>query len=270
MAAHTEIEWTDATWNPTSGCTKISKGCDNCYAERFSERFRGVRGHAYEQGFDLKLWPERLLLPLSWKRSRRIFVNSMSDLFHKDIPKDFINAVFDTMERASWHTYQVLTKRSSLLRTFVNDKYRHAPSPSHIWLGVSVEDKSTLGRIENLQKTNASIRFLSIEPLLEPLGRLNLEGIDWVIVGGESGPGFRPIDIDWVREVRDQCVDAGIAFFFKQWGGLRPKSGGNLLDGRQWTKYPQSSRLRKTTLSPSKNLNYETARILLKTRTDVS
>src|SRR5882672_1287775 len=184
MADNSQIEWTDATWNPTTGCTKVSSGCDRCYAERFSERFRGTKGHPFESGFDLTLRPSRLTLPLSWKRPRQIFVNSMSDLFHKDIPSEFISRVFDTMETADWHTYQVLTKRSSLLRDFVNRRYPDDPSPFHIWLGVSVEDRSALSRIEHLKQARASIRFLSLEPLLGPLGRLNLTGIQWVIAGG--------------------------------------------------------------------------------------
>lgn len=241
MAQKSEIEWTDATWNPTTGCTKVSKGCDNCYAERFSERFRGLSGHPYEQGFDLKLWQTRLALPLSWKKPRRIFVNSMSDLFHKDIPHEFISEVFQTMRLADWHTYQVLTKRSSLLRNYINKNFIDNPVPAHIWLGVSVENKTVLSRIDHLRQTNASVRFLSLEPLLGSIGRLNLEGIDWVIVGGESGPGFRSINADWVKEIRDQCVDAGVAFFFKQWGGIRPTSGGQLLDGRPWQQYPPTS-----------------------------
>lgn len=238
MAEHSSIEWTDATWNPVTGCTKISRGCDNCYAERFSERFRGVKGHPFEQGFDLRLWPDRLSHPTSWKKPRRIFVNSMSDLFHKDVPREFIHKVFDSMEQASWHTYQVLTKRSSLLREVVNDRYVKEPVPSHIWLGVSVEDRQALSRVEHLRQSNASMRFLSVEPLIAPVGQMNLDGIHWVIVGGESGPGFRTLKADWAREVRDQCVNAGIAFFFKQWGGIRPKSGGNQLDGRIWDQYP--------------------------------
>lgn len=238
MADNSSIEWTDATWNPITGCTKISKGCANCYAERISERFRGVEGHPYEQGFDLRLWPSRLNTPLHWKQSRSIFVNSMSDLFHKDIPKEFIKSVFDTMEKAHWHKYQVLTKRSSLMRDFVNHYYSRTPVPKHIWLGVSIEDRSVLARLEHLREVNASVRFLSIEPLLEPIGRLNLEGINWVIVGGESGPGFRPINPIWVRDIRDQCLASKVAFFFKQWGGIRPKSGGNELDGHIWNQYP--------------------------------
>jgi len=251
MAETSEIEWTDATWNPTTGCTKVSKGCDNCYAERISERFRGVKGHPYEQGFDLKLWHSRVHLPLFWKSPKRIFVNSMSDLFHKEIPDSFISDVFDTMELGDWHTYQVLTKRSSLLRNFVNRRYKQHPVPAHIWLGVSVEDRTALSRIEHLRQANVSVRFLSIEPLLDRIGKINLENIHWVIVGGESGPGFRPIEVDWVREIRDQCIESGVAFFFKQWGGIRPKARGNTLDGRRWLQYPRISRRKSTTAKSS-------------------
>ena len=238
MANVTAIEWTDATWNPVSGCTKVSKGCDHCYAERFSERFRGVTGHPYEQGFDLRLWPERLTQPARWNRPRRVFVNSMGDLFHKSIPLEFVAQVFDAMETAHWHQFQVLTKRSTLLRSFVNARYPEDPAPHHIWLGVSVEDRKALRRIEHLRQANATVRMVSVEPLLERLGRIDLEGIHWVIVGGESGPGFRPMEVSWVREIRDQCIEHGVAFFFKQWGGSRPKSNGNLLDGRTWTDHP--------------------------------
>ena len=234
----TEIEWTDATWNPVTGCTKISAGCDHCYAERFSERFRGVRGHPFEAGFDLTLRPDRLETPLSWRRSRMIFVNSMSDLFHKDIPPRFIERVFDTMERANWHTFQVLTKRSSLMRKFLRERYGNERGPLHIWLGVSVEDGTKLSRLRHLQQAPAGVRFLSVEPLIGAVGKLDLDGIDWVIVGGESGPGARQLNPDWVRDIRDQCLTAGVAFFFKQWGGLRPKSGGRLLDGREWSQWP--------------------------------
>lgn len=232
------IEWTDTTWNPVTGCTKISAGCDNCYAARFSERFRGVPGHPFEAGFDLTLRPERLRQPLGWKRSRMVFVNSMSDLFHKEIPRAHVEAVFDTMERANWHTYQVLTKRSSLLRKFINDRYQMRAAPSHIWLGVSVEDRKAATRIAHLQEANAGIRFLSVEPLLAPVGKLDLAGIDWVIVGGESGPRARPMDRQWVTDIRDQCITAGVAFFFKQWGGFSPKAAGRLLDGKEWSEFP--------------------------------
>lgn len=234
----TEIEWTDATWNPVTGCTKISAGCDHCYAERFSERFRGVRGHPFEAGFDLTLRPDRLETPLSWRRSRMIFVNSMSDLFHKDIPLRFIERVFDTMERANWHTFQVLTKRSSLMRKFLRERYGNERGPLHMWFGVSVEDGTKLSRLRHLQQAPSGVRFLSVEPLIGAVGKLDLDGIDWVIVGGESGPGARQLNPDWVRDIRDQCLTAGVAFFFKQWGGLRPKSGGRLLDGREWSQWP--------------------------------
>lgn len=238
MAKLTAIEWTDATWNPVTGCTKISAGCDHCYAERFSERFRGTSGHPFEMGFDLTLRPERLDRPLRWRTPRMIFVNSMSDLFHKHIPREFIVRVFDTMERADWHTFQVLTKRSSLMRDFLRRRYANTRGPRHIWFGVSVENESKKSRIRHLQEAPAGVRFLSIEPLIGRIGTLDLAGIDWVIVGGESGPGARTVDPNWVREVRDQCLEGGVAFFFKQWGGQRPKSGGRDLDGREWNQFP--------------------------------
>ena len=238
MGDKSAIEWTDATWNPVTGCTKISRGCDNCYAERFAERFRGVPGHPFETGFDLTLRPERLAKPLAWKWPRTIFVNSMSDLFHKEVPRPFIDGVFDTMERADWHIFQVLTKRSSPMSRYLQSRYGTGKAPAHIWCGVSVEDAPAKSRITHLRAAPASIRFLSLEPLIGPLGRLELGGIDWVIVGGESGPGSRPIDADWVRGIRDQCLAQGAAFFFKQWGGMRPKSGGRMLDSREWSEYP--------------------------------
>ena len=241
MADATVIEWTDATWNPVTGCTKISAGCDHCYAERFSERFRGTPGHPFETGFDLTLRPERLEQPLRWRQPRMIFVNSMSDLFHKNIPQEFIVRVFDTMERAHWHTFQVLTKRSSLMREFLRRRYGAIRGPVHMWFGVSVEDGSKKSRIRHLHDAPAGVRFLSIEPLIAPMGKIDLMGIDWAIVGGESGPGARPMDPTWVRDLRDQCVASGVAFFFKQWGGLRPKSGGRELDGRKWDQFPNVS-----------------------------
>lgn len=243
MADNSAIEWTDTTWNPVTGCTKISAGCDNCYAARFSERFRNVPDHPFETGFDLTLRPERLEQPLRWKRPRMIFVNSMSDLFHKDIPKPHVEAVFDTMEQANWHTYQVLTKRSSLLQKFLNDRYKERKPPEHMWFGVSVENEQAKSRIAHLQNANAAVRFLSVEPLLEALGVLNLEGIHWVIVGGESGPGARPMEKKWAIDVRRQCEKAGVAFFFKQWGGFRPKSGGRLLEGKEWNQFPLRTEL---------------------------
>jgi protein gp37 len=242
MANTTSIEWTDATWNPVTGCTKISAGCDHCYAERFSERFRGTRGHPFAHGFDLTLRPERLEQPLRWRSPRMIFVNSMSDLFHKDIPDGFIASVCDTMERANWHTFQVLTKRSSLMRDFLRRRYGDRSGPVHMWFGVSIEDSGKKSRIQHLRDAPAGVRFLSIEPLLGRMGRLNLRDIDWVIVGGESGPGARPIKVEWVREIRDQCNESGVAFFFKQWGGLRPKSGGRELDGQEYSDFPRIDR----------------------------
>jgi protein gp37 len=243
MADNSAIEWTDATWNPVTGCTKISRGCDNCYAERFSERFRGVPGNPFEAGFDLTLRPERLEQPLNWKRSRMIFVNSMSDLFHKKVHHHFIDRVFETMECADWHTFQILTKRSSLMARYLKARYGNGAAPAHIWCGVSVEDIQAKTRIAHLCSAPAVMRFLSLEPLLGPLGRLDLAGIDWVIVGGESGPGARPMHADWVREIRDQCLQQGVAFFFKQWGGLRPKSGGRTLDKHEWNQYPHQQEM---------------------------
>ena len=237
----TAIEWTDATWNPVTGCTKISAGCDNCYAERFAERFRGVPGHPFEPGFDLTLRPERLGQPLLWKSPRMIFVNSMSDLFHKAVPYEYVDKVFETMESATHHTFQILTKRSSRMRNYVNQRFNDGPVPEHIWLGVSVEDGTKKSRINHLQQTNASIRFLSLEPLIGPIGQMNLDGINWVIAGGESGPGYRPVAIQWVREIKNQCLSKDVAFFFKQWGGLRPKSGGRMLDGKEWNDFPIAS-----------------------------
>ncbi len=241
MADNSAIEWTNATWNPVTGCTKISPGCDNCYAERFSERFRGVKGHPYENGFDLTLRPERLEQPLKWRRARMIFVNSMSDLFHKNVPVALIDRVFETMEQADRHTFQVLTKRSSLMRRYVNARYPNAEAPEHIWLGTSVEDGKRLSRVRHLRETNATVRFLSLEPLIGPITNIDLDGIHWVIVGGESGPRARPMDAAWVRDIRDQCVASDVPFFFKQWGGFRPKSGGRTLDEQEWSEWPTFS-----------------------------
>lgn len=234
MADKSTIEWTDATWNPVTGCTEVSPGCDHCYARTFAERFRGVKGHPYEQGFDLKLWPERLTLPLKWVKPRRIFVNSMSDLFHKDVPDDYIEQVFSIMCQADRHIFQVLTKRSARLA-------RLAPSlpwPSNIWVGVSVETIRYKWRVDHLREVPARVRFVSAEPLLGSLVDLDLTGIDWLIVGGESGPAHRFCDPMWVRQLRDRSQDYGTAFFFKQWGGRSPKSGGRELDGRTWDEYP--------------------------------
>lgn len=238
MADNSTIEWTDATWNPVTGCTKISTGCDHCYAERFSERFRGVKGHPYQNGFDLTLRPERLDQPIRWLKPRMIFVNSMSDLFHKKVPVRFIDKVFDSMERADHHIFQLLTKRSSLLRNYVNARYGTGKAPTHIWLGVSIENCKLRIRLQHLKQTRASVRFISFEPLLDRIGPVDLSGLSWVIVGGESGPGARPMHPSWVRELRDQCAEQQVAFFFKQWGGRTPKAQGNEIDGRQWLEFP--------------------------------
>ena len=238
MADGSAIEWTDATWNPVTGCTKITRGCDNCYAARFAERFRGVEGHPFETGFDLTLRPAKLDQPLRWKRPRTIFVNSMSDLFHKSVPRSFVDQVFDTMEAADWHVFQLLTKRSSRMRDYLRSRYADRPAPEHIWCGVSVEEAQARGRIDHLRAAPAGVRFLSIEPLIGPVGTIDLTGIHWVIVGGESGPRARPMQIEWVREIREQCLDQGVAFFFKQWGGIRPKTGGRELDGQEWNEMP--------------------------------
>jgi protein gp37 len=239
MSEHSVIEWTDATWNPVRGCTKIAPGCDHCYAETFAERFRGVPGHPYEQGFDLRLVPEKLTEPLRWKSPKMIFVNSMSDLFHKDVPDDYVEAVCRVMERANWHTYQVLTKRSSRMRNMLETRLQFAAGRPHIWWGVSVEDRAHgLPRVEHLRQSPAAVRFLSIEPLLEDLGEINLEGIHWVIVGGESGPGARPMQKKWVESIRDQCRRSQVPFFFKQWGGVRKSKAGRELDGRAYDELP--------------------------------
>ena len=238
MGDNSAIEWTDATWNPVTGCTKITRGCDNCYAERFAERFRGTRGHPFERGFDLTLRPERVSQPLSWKRPRRVFVNSMSDLFHKKVPIEFIDRVFDTMETADRHIFQVLTKRSSLMMGYLKRRYGGRSAPRHIWCGVSVEDHAATARIRHLQKAPVPIRFLSIEPLLGPVGDIDLEGISWVIVGGESGPKARRMEERWVLDIRDICEQKGVHFFFKQWGGRTPKSGGRQLKGLEHNAMP--------------------------------
>ena len=239
MSVNSTIEWTDATWNPVRGCTKISPGCKHCYAEVFAERFRGVKGHPYEQGFDLRLVPEKLGEPLRWRTPKMVFVNSMSDLFHDAVPEDYIEAVANVMVRANWHTYQVLTKRSKRLAKLLSTRLRFAACAPHIWWGVSVEDKRYgVARIPDLQSAPAAVRFLSIEPLLEDLGPLELQNIHWIIVGGESGRGARPLKREWVLSIRDQCATAGVPFFFKQWGGLHKKRAGRMLDGRTYDEFP--------------------------------
>lgn len=232
MSEHSKIEWTDATWNPVRGCTKVSPGCSHCYAETFSERFRGVKGHPYAQGFDLRIVSEKLVEPLRWNSPRTVFVNSMSDLFHEKVPLPYIKAVVRVMQLAHWHTYQVLTKRSERMRDLLLGELRSAALLPHIWWGVSVENrKHGVPRIEHLRAAPAATRFLSVEPLLEDVGTLDLQGIQWVIVGGESGPGARAMDPEWVRSIRDQCAQAHVPFFFKQWGGFSKKRNGRTLDG---------------------------------------
>ena len=235
MAGRSSIEWTEATWNPVTGCTKVSPGCAHCYAETFAERWRGIPGHPYEQGFDLRLWPHRLEQPLHWTRPRMIFVNSMSDIFHEEIPSEFIADVFDVMVRAPQHTFQVLTKRPDRLLELAGD----LPWPENVWMGVTIENRRFVHRADALRLVPAAVRFISAEPLLGRLEGLNLEGIDWLICGGESGPRHRPVKAEWVRELRDRCVEEGVAYFFKQWGGHRPKTGGRELDGRSWDELPQ-------------------------------
>ena len=239
MAERSSIEWTDATWNPVRGCTKISPGCKHCYAETFAERFRGVKGHPYEQGFDLRLVPEKLYEPLRWRTPRRVFVNSMSDLFHEGVPDSYIESVVRVMAQADWHTYQILTKRSERMRDLLNTKLCFATAKPHIWWGTSVEDKQYgLPRIEHLRSAPARIRFLSMEPLLENLGSVKLSEIHWVIVGGESGPGARTMRREWVISIRSQCRQQNVPFFFKQWGGVRKSKNGRLLDGRTYDEMP--------------------------------
>lgn len=242
MSQNSSIEWTDATWNPVRGCTKISSGCVHCYAETFAERFRGVKGHPYEQGFDLRLVPEKLAEPLKWSSPKTIFVNSMSDLFHKDVPDWYIEKVCRVMELGNWHTYQVLTKRPERMRDLLKGKLHFAANLQHVWWGTSVENKKHgLPRVDVLREVPGAVRFLSVEPLLEDLGTVNLEGIDWMIVGGESGNSARPMEKEWVISLRDQCQKAGVAFFFKQWGGVRKSATGRDLDGRTYDGLPEKS-----------------------------
>ena len=235
MGDKTSIEWSDTTWNPVTGCTKVSPGCKHCYAERMAGRLQKMKNPRYENGFELTLQSDQIELPLRWRRPRRIFVNSMSDLFHEDVPESFIREVFGTMQEAHWHVFQVLTKRSERLKSL-------APRlswPPNVWQGVSVENQDYVQRIDDLRAVPAAVRFLSIEPLLGPISNLPLHGIHWAIVGGESGPGHRSMDASWVRDLRDQCVVANVPFFFKQWGGRVAKSNGRTLDGRTWDEMPQ-------------------------------
>ncbi|CBE68355.1 MAG: phage Gp37/Gp68 family protein [Candidatus Methylomirabilis oxygeniifera] len=237
MAQGTSIEWTDATWNPVTGCTKISPGCQHCYAERLSHRLQAMGNYNYRNDFEVTLQEQMLRLPFSWKRPHRVFVNSMSDLFHEAVPVEYVARVFEVMQQAHWHQFQVLTKRSEKLQQL-------APSlswPDNIWMGVSVETKPYLYRLDHLRHTPAAIKFISFEPLLESLGAVDLRGIDWVIVGGESGPGARPMERSWVVEILQACHQAHVPFFFKQWGGTNKKRAGRLLDGRTWNEAPESA-----------------------------
>jgi len=230
-----DIEWTEVTWNPVTGCSKISPGCLNCYAERMARRLQSMGQPNYRNGFKLTIHEHMLELPITWRTPRMIFVNSMSDLFHQDVPLDFILRVFDVMRKASWHTFQVLTKRSYRLV----DLTGAIDWPPNVWLGVSVENANYKFRMDHLRCTEAAIKFVSFEPLLGPVGSLSLNGIDWAIVGGESGPGARPMKAEWATEIRDQCLRADIAFFFKQWGGFNRKRNGRLLEGRIWDELPE-------------------------------
>lgn len=240
--SRSSIEWTDETWNPVTGCVKVSPGCKHCYAERFAERFRGVDGHPYEVGFDPSLRPDRVEQPLAWRTPRMVFVNSMSDLFGDFVPDDYLDRVFEVMRSTPQHTYQILTKRAERLQRWTSRRAWLADA-RHIWLGVSVENrKHGVPRIGHLRRGVAACRFLSVEPLLEDLGALDFTSIDWVIVGGESGPGARKMEASWVRRVRDQCVAQGVAFFFKQWGGVMKHRTGRELDGRTWDEFPPQVR----------------------------
>ncbi len=231
----TSIEWTEATWNPLTGCTKISPGCRNCYAERMAKRLQGMGQANYVNGFELTVHEHMLDVPLRWKRPRLVFVNSMSDLFHEEVPEEFIFKVFDVMRGAWWHVFQVLTKRSDRLAELSPE----IDWPDNVWMGVSVERADYAFRIDHLRQIGARIRFLSLEPLLGPMPSLNLNGVDWVIVGGESGPGARPMRAEWVRDIREQCQDSSVPFFFKQWGGVFKRRHGRELDGRTWDAMPE-------------------------------
>ena len=237
MALNSAIEWTESTWNPITGCTKISVGCQNCYAERMAKRLQAMGQRNYRNGFQLTLHESMLDLPLRWKKPQIIFVNSMSDLFHEAVPEEFIHRVFNTMKKANWHQYQILTKRSARLRQLS----AQLPWEKHIWMGVTVENSDYIYRIDDLRQTHAEIKFLSLEPLLGPIPELNLEGIDWVIVGGESGPGARPMKPEWVIGIKNQCQKYGVPFFFKQWGGTNRKKNGRRLEGKYWYERPKYS-----------------------------
>lgn len=263
MADNSKIEWTDATWNPVRGCTKVSAGCAHCYAETFAERWRGVKGHPFEFGFDLRLVPEKLSDPLKWSASRRIFVNSMSDLFHEGIPEQYIANIAAVMRLADWHTYQILTKRPKRMEKLLTGRLMDASAVKHIWWGVTVENRRHgLPRIDALRRTGAAMKFLSIEPLLEDLGTFDLSGIDWVIVGGESGPGARPLKEEWVVSIQQQCRAARVPFFFKQWGGVQKSKAGRELNGRTWDEFPKPRRVRQRTPDEKREALLKAAELL--------
>jgi protein gp37 len=241
MAVNSSIEWTEATWNPVTGCTKISPGCKHCYAARMAKRLQGMRQANYVNGFELTLQEHMLGLPLKWKKPQRIFVNSMSDLFHRDVPLSYICRVFDVMRLSHWHQFQVLTKRSERLASLASK----LDWPSNVWMGVSVESSAYTYRIDQLRECPAAVRFLSLEPLLGPLPDLDLSGIHWAIVGGESGPGARPMESNWVADIRDQCQAANVPFFFKQWGGVFKKKTGRELEGTTWDEFPMANTIRQ-------------------------
>lgn len=238
MGKHSAIEWTESTWNPITGCTKISTGCKNCYAERMAKRLKAMGQANYANGFNVAIHESVFDLPLQWKKSQVIFVNSMSDLFHRQVPTPCIEHLFEIMNQADWHMFQILTKRSSRLALLGP----RLPWADHIWMGVTVENADYVSRIDDLRVCGANVKFLSLEPLLGPMPEMDLSGIDWVIVGGESGPGARPMEIDWVRDIRDQCLDYGVPFFFKQWGGVNKKKAGRVLDGQTWDQMPDFSK----------------------------
>ena len=234
MASRSTIEWTETTWNPVTGCSPISDGCKHCYAYRMAKRLKAMGNKRYANGFEVTLHEDLIDLTKSWKRPRRIFVNSMSDLFHEKIPRNFIERIFQTIGSTPWHTYQVLTKRAERLAELAP----HLVWPDNLWMGVTVESGKYAGRIDRLRAVPSAVRFLSVEPMIEPVRNIDLNGIDWVIVGGESGPGSRPIKQEWVEDVRDRCLTSGVPFFFKQWGGFNKKKAGRLLDGKEWSQYP--------------------------------
>jgi protein gp37 len=250
MATNSAIEWTGSTWNPVTGCIKISPGCKHCYAERMAKRLQAMGQANYVNGFELALHEHALEMPLKWKKPQTIFVNSMSDLFLDDVPAEFIQKVFDVMNRAHWHTFQVLTKRAERL----SEMSCQLPWAANIWMGVSVESNEYVHRVDHLRQTGAHVKFLSLEPLLGPLPDLRMKGIDWAIVGGESGPGARPVLEEWVTEIRDRCIRERVPFFFKQWGGFRKKKAGRLLEGKTWDQMPDSTRKRPTNTECSASL----------------